>query len=103
MCERVFRQTLEKRHARKLTIPLSLSYFENMIRDAITTEAEPVGDDPETVRWRVRVNGWRKGPRWWLEDHWGPPPGQVSRQIGQTGNDGRRLERLGAASRTGDS
>jgi hypothetical protein len=34
LCRRIFRDVLEKGHARGLTIPFSLSYFENMVRDA---------------------------------------------------------------------
>src|SRR5690242_6545563 len=60
ICRRVFRDILEKRHARGLTIPFSLSYFENMVRDAITIDREAPQDDPETARWRSRVQGWRK-------------------------------------------
>ena len=76
MCERAFVETLEKRHSRKLTIPFSLSYFENMIRDAITTNAEAVPDDPDTLRWRARVMGWRRNAALWREEMWGPAPDQ---------------------------
>jgi hypothetical protein len=75
LCRRVFREVLEKRRARSLTIPFSLSYFENMVRDAITTAKEAPPDDPETARWRSRVQGWRKNAKLWIEDQWGPIPG----------------------------
>ena len=52
----------------------SLSYFENMIRDAITTAAEPVRDDPETARWKARVRGWMQNPAFWRANTWGDPP-----------------------------
>ena len=81
MCERVFRETLEKRHARKLSIPFSLSYFENMIRDAITTNAEAVPDDPETARWKARVQGWAKNPALWRDEMWGPHPGKAGCRV----------------------
>ena len=75
MIQRVLRETLEKRHARQLTIPSCLSYFENMVRDAVTTEKEAPQEDAETARWRSRVQGWRKNPKLWIEDQWGSPPG----------------------------
>jgi hypothetical protein len=75
MCQRIFTETMEKRHVRNLTIPFSLSYFENMVRDAVTISQEPVPDHPEIVRWKARVAGWVRSRRW-DENMWGSQPDQ---------------------------
>ncbi|MGE0190189.1 MAG: hypothetical protein AB7Q04_13000 [Steroidobacteraceae bacterium] len=72
--KRVFTEFLEKRKGRQQSIPSCLSYFDNMMRDAIATEKAPVEEDAETVRWRSRVQGWKKNPKLWLADQWGEAP-----------------------------
>jgi hypothetical protein len=79
MCRLVFRDVLEKRHARGLTIPFSLSYFENMIRDAITTERN------RRRMIRIRLGGGH-----------GFRDGNETRRCGAKKCGVRRLARLGA-------
>lgn len=74
-CKEVFKTHLEKRKQRSQTVPTCISYFDNMIRDAIATKAYMETQStlsPEEQRWKLRIDGWKK-KRFWVET-WGDPP-----------------------------
>ena len=76
-CVFVFKKHLEQRKERNLTIPHCLSYFDNMVRDAVATRAflETQSDlTLEESRWNMRLDAWRDRKFW--QDIWGPSPAE---------------------------
>lgn len=76
-CVSVFKKYLGQRKERGQTIPTCLSYFDNMVRDAIATKAYLETQSnltPEEQRWSLRINGWVE-KKFWL-DSWGPNPSE---------------------------
>lgn len=73
MHERWMRDDLKDR----AHIPHSLKVFDEAIDSAIrrARDGEVSTWDLEDSRWRARLTGWKRKSSFWLEDHWGPPPG----------------------------
>jgi hypothetical protein len=71
----------------RTNVPGSLKVFDENIEAAIRRVATGSGDMDEWERsdsqWRARVKMF-VGNRYWLEDHWGAPPGQPGCRVPQS-------------------
>jgi hypothetical protein len=77
LCKAVFAECLERKHVQREPYPTCLSYFENPVKAAIIRAQAPEPDDPDTARWRARVQGWQRNPVLWREESWGFAPDHV--------------------------
>jgi hypothetical protein len=81
LCSAVFLRIMETRKDRRLSIPSTLSYFDNPIRDAIAKgEHEATDLHPQDSLWKARLAAWARGGRW-IPDQWGPNPTEAGCRV----------------------
>ena len=75
MHERWLRDDLKDRSH----IPHSLKIFDENIDIAIRRAkvGEQTAWETSEIQWVARLRGWKKNPKRWIENMWGPPPNQT--------------------------
>jgi hypothetical protein len=92
LCIMVFTQQMAWMHEKYLRsghlrdrsfIPHSLKVFDENIAAAVRVIKAGGVDETEAVysQWCARVHGWKRNPKTWRTEHWGPAPGEAGCRV----------------------